>query len=129
MVLLQKAISSVFNLILTSNVRLEDDVREVKKSISTELIFNAVFKRIAYLEMEKLLPSFTQMQQEISSVLNLILTSNVRLEDDVREVKKSISTELIFNAVFKRIAYLEMEKLLPSFTQMQQEKKIFPFFV
>ena len=64
MVLLQKAISSVFNLILTSNVRLEDDVREVKKSISTELSFNAVFKRIAYLEMEKLLPSFTQMQQE-----------------------------------------------------------------
>ena len=69
------------------------------------------------------------LQKAISSVFNLILTSNVRLEDDVREVKKSISTELIFNAVFKGIAYLEMEKLLPSFTQMQQEKKIFPFFV
>ena len=68
------------------------------------------------------------LQKAISSVFNLILTSNVRLEDDVREVKKSISTELSFNAVFKRIAYLEMEKLLPSFTQMQQEKKIFPFF-
>ena len=69
------------------------------------------------------------LQKAISSVFNLILTSNVRLEDDVREVKKSISTELIFNAVFKRIAHLEMEKLLPSFTQMQQEKKFFPFFV
>ena len=69
------------------------------------------------------------LQKVNSSVFNLILTSNVRLEDDVREVKKSISTELIFNAVFKRIAYLEMEKLLPSFTQMQQENNLFSFFL
>ena len=75
MVLLRKAIFSNFNLILISNLRPEDDVREVKRSRSLELIFNVVSKCIAYLEMEKLLPSFTQMQQK-KNTFSLFLCSS-----------------------------------------------------
>ena len=97
MVLLRKAIFSNFNLILISNLRPEDDVREVKRSRSLELIFNVVSKCIAYLEMEKLLPSFTQMQQK----------------------------KIFF--LFFCVALLELEKITHSYRDATKQRKFFQY--